>query len=150
MSCIFCKLVNGEIESAKFWENEYYIAVLDIFPNVKGMALVITKKHYPSDIFDQMPNSEYIKFFDAANEIIKILKTGLNVHRVALVVEGLGINHAHIKLYPLHGLTQNFQEMWGAEHIYFEKYHGYISTQLGPKADINELKKLADVINHKG
>jgi diadenosine tetraphosphate (Ap4A) HIT family hydrolase len=44
------------------------------------------------------------KFFVAAKKVSKLLKKSLKVHRIALVMEGMGVNHAHIKLYPLHGL----------------------------------------------
>ncbi len=57
------------------------------------------------------------------------------------------INHAHIKLYPLHGLESTFKEMWGKETVFFEKYEGYLSTLLGPQADMAELKKLAQHIS---
>ncbi|KKQ32782.1 MAG: hypothetical protein US49_C0005G0001 [candidate division TM6 bacterium GW2011_GWF2_37_49] len=39
--------------------------------------------------------------------------------------------------------------MWASQQIYFEKYEGYISTQLRPKADIAELKQSAQRINEK-
>jgi hypothetical protein len=32
---------------------------------------------------------------------VNLLKKGLGVHRVAMVMEGLGVNHLHIKLYPV-------------------------------------------------
>ena len=73
----------------------------------------------------------------------KILEKGLRVKRVAMVMEGLGVNHAHIKLYPLHGLLDRFKEMWAEDKVFFEKYKGYLSTQLGPKIDMVELKRLA-------
>ena len=41
--CIFCKIINGKIDSAKIWEDKEFIAVLDVNPNTKGMALVLTK-----------------------------------------------------------------------------------------------------------
>ena len=68
------------------------------------------------------------------------------ITRVAMVMEGMGINHAHIKLYPLHGVTEKFKEMWASEKVFFEKYEGYISTQLGPKAEMQELKNQAEHI----
>ena len=61
-------------------------------------------------------------------------------------MEGMGVNHAHIKLYPLHGVTEKFQETWAKEKKFFEKYEGYISTQLGPQIELEELKKLAEKI----
>ncbi|MFH1319778.1 MAG: hypothetical protein ABII90_03885, partial [Bacteroidota bacterium] len=41
--------------------------------------------------------------------------------------------HVHIKLYPLHGLDEKFKEIWAQKRIYFKRYKGYISTQLGPE-----------------
>jgi hypothetical protein len=58
----------------------------------------------------------------------------------------MGINHAHIKFYPLHGLEKEWKEMRAKNEIFFDTYEGYISTQLGPKADIEELKKIAQEI----
>jgi histidine triad (HIT) family protein len=43
--CIFCKIVRGEIPSAKVLENEKVLAFLDINPVSKGHTLVIPKAH---------------------------------------------------------------------------------------------------------
>lgn len=145
--CIFCKIVNGEIPSVKFWENKEFMAILDVNPNTKGMTLIISKKHYPSYIFE-MPNSIYSKMLLAAKKVSLMLDKKLRVQRTAMVMEGMGINHAHIKLYPLHGLDKKFEEMWAKDKVFFERYNGYITTQLGPQADINELKKLAEKLKN--
>lgn len=149
MDCVFCKIAKGEIDSAKIWEDNGFLALLDISPNTKGMALVITKEHFDSYIFS-MPDDVYQKFMLAAKNVGRLLEKGLNVKRVAMVMEGMGINHAHIKLYPLHGLEEEFKEMWAKEKVFFENYPGYITTQLGPQADISELKKLAEEIRMVG
>jgi len=143
--CIFCKLASGEIDSAKIWEDSEFFAILDNNPNTVGMTLVITKKHFPSYAFD-MPETTYKKFVSAARKVAKLLDQKLPVQRTAMVIEGMGIDHAHIKLYPLHGLSEKFIEMWGKDKVFFEKYPGYISTQLGPQANLSELKKLAEKI----
>ena len=142
MECIFCKIVDGEIDSAKIWEDEEFQAIFDIMPNTKGMALVLTKEHYDSYAFD-MPNKIYGKFMQAVKKVSRIMEKGLKVKRVAMVMEGMGVNHAHIKLYPLHGVDEKFKEMWAKDKIYFDKYEGYISTQTGEKANLAELKELA-------
>lgn len=77
------------------------------------------------------------------------MEKGLGVKRVALVMEGMGINHAHPKLYPLHGLKEKFKEMWAKDKVYFKNYPGRISTQLGPQANLANLQKLADEIKRK-
>ena len=143
--CIFCKIVNGEITSVKVWEDKNFVAILDINPNTEGMTLIIPKRHFDSDATD-MPNKEYIELMIASKRVAKLLEEKLNVKRVAIVMEGLGVNHVHIKLYPIHGLDEKFSEMWAKDKIYFNKYEGYISTQLGPKKSIEELKEIAEKI----
>ena len=145
VDCIFCKIINGAIPSVKIWEDKEHIAILDIMPNTEGMTLVIPKKHFDSYAFD-MPEEDYNKFLLASRNVAKLLEKGLGIKRVAMVMEGLGVNHAHIKLYPVYGLKDKFEEMWAPDKIYFEKYEGYISTQTGPKKTTEELQKVADKI----
>src|SRR3989344_9082469 len=143
MDCIFCKIVKGEIDSAKIWEDDEFLAILDVNPNTMGMTLVITKNHFDSYAF-LMPDSMYLKFLLACKKVVQLLQTTLHVKRVAMVMEGMGINHAHIKLYPMHGLEKEFEEIWAKDKVFFDNYPGYITTQLGPQAEVSELKKLAE------
>ena len=131
--------------SIKIWEDEKHIAILDINPNTKGVTLVITKSHYDSDATD-MSEKDYVALMMATKKVAKLLEKKLKVKRVAIVMEGLGINHVHVKLYPIHGLDEKFKEMWAKDKVFFEKYEGYISTQLGPQKSIEELKKLGEEI----
>ena len=144
-NCIFCKIVNGEIPSVKIWEDKKYIAFLDIKPNTKGMTLVIPKKHFDSDIFD-MPEKDAQELLAAARKVVKLLEKGLKVKRVAMVTEGMEINHVHIKLYPIHGLDEKFKVMIAKEKIYFDKYLGYITTLEGPLKSKEELEKVAEEV----
>ncbi len=148
IDCIFCKIIKGEIPCAKVWEDDDFIAILDAFPNTKGMTLVLPKEHYDSYIFDESEEF-YEKIMKASKKVAKMLEKGLGLQRIALVMEGMGVNHAHVKLYPLHGVDEKFKEMWADKKIFFDKYQGYISTQLGPKADPEELNKVAEEIKSK-
>lgn len=141
--CIFCKIVAGELPSVKIWEDKEHIAILDINPNMEGVTLVITKEHYDSDATD-MPDEEYTHLMLATKKVSKLIEKKLGVKRVALVMEGLGVDHVHIKLYPIHGIDEKFKEMWAKDLIYFNKYEGYISTQIGPKKSQEELNKFAE------
>lgn len=140
--CLFCKIVKKEIPCYKVYEDKEFLAFLDIYPNMIGMTLIIPKKHYSSDAFD-MPKDMYIKFMLVAKKIAKLLEKKLDVKRVAMVMEGMGIDHAHIKLYPLHGLKDKFVETWTSKKVFFKKYKGYITTLMGEKADDKELIKLS-------
>ena len=147
MRCIFCKIANGEIPSYKIKENKDFLAILDIQPNTLGMTLVLTKKHYPSYVF-KMNDKIYSKLLIFTKEVAKILDRKLKVKRTAMVMEGMGIDHAHIKLYPLHGLKKEFIETWNPKKIFFQKYKGYITTQLGPPMNKKKLEKLADKLQN--
>lgn len=44
--CIFCKIVNKEIDAKIVYESDKVLAFLDVFPESLGHALVIPKKHF--------------------------------------------------------------------------------------------------------
>ena len=143
--CIFCKIINERVPCHKIYEDKDFLAFLDIHPNTKGMTLVVSKRHYHSDAFD-MPKDAYIDLMLISKKIVKLLEKKLGVKRVAMVMEGMGIDHVHIKLYPLYGLKDKFVETWADKKIFFEKYEGYITTLMGKRADDKELAKLAKKI----
>lgn len=47
-NCLFCRILKGEIPSAKVFENEFVFAFRDINPQAPVHILVIPKKHYSS------------------------------------------------------------------------------------------------------
>ena len=141
--CVFCSLSAEENLTSKIWENEKFFSVLDLFPNTPGQVLVLTKKHFNSNVL-KMDKDYYAEFMLAAQEVSELMVKKLNVKRVSLVVEGMGVDHAHIKLYPMHGLEEEFVETLGSHQVFFEKYAGHICTLMGPMADENKLAELAE------
>ncbi len=47
-SCLFCKIIAGEIPSAKVYEDDLVLAFRDIAPQAPTHILVIPKVHIPS------------------------------------------------------------------------------------------------------
>ena len=45
-SCLFCKIVNGELASEKIYEDEHLIVFKDIHPVAPVHALIVPKTHY--------------------------------------------------------------------------------------------------------
>ncbi len=147
MDCIFCKIVNGEAPNHKIWEDEKHLAFLSIFPNTEGFAVVITKKHFPSD-FNSIPESVFVDLGLAAKKVGALLSSKLeDVGRTGLIYEGFGIDHLHVKLFPMHGTKM---DQWKPIHSnvdkYFEKYEGYISSHDYKRADDSHLAELAKKI----
>ena len=96
---IFSKIVAGEIPSYKCAENEKFYAFLDISPLAKGHTLVIPKREVDY-IFD-MEDDEIAEFQIFAKRVAVALKKAFPCRKVAQVVLGLEVPHAHIHLIPM-------------------------------------------------
>lgn len=59
--CIFCQIINGEIETIKIYEDNDIFAVLDIFPASPGHLLVFPRQHYQK--IEEIPESIFTKMF---------------------------------------------------------------------------------------
>lgn len=96
---IFSKISAGEIPSYKCAENDKFYAFLDINPLVKGHTLVIPRREVDY-IFD-MEDGELAEFHVFAKKVAKAIKKAFPCTKVAEVVLGLEVPHAHIHLIPM-------------------------------------------------
>lgn len=148
--CIFCEIIAGKIPASVFWENNTHMAFLAIDPNTEGFSCVIPKEHYESNPL-QIPDNELGKLIIESKKVASFLENYYeDVGRVGFVIEGLGINHAHIKLIPMHGTKHLKEGKWeqglSKTESWFEKYEGYLSSAGGPTADPIKLKEIANKI----
>ena len=99
MATIFSRIIAGEIPSYKVAEDDKFFAFLDINPLVKGHTLVVPKQEtdYLFDL-DDRTLADMIVF---AKRIARKLKEKIECKRVAVVVLGLEVPHAHIHLIPI-------------------------------------------------
>ena len=96
---IFSKIAAGEIPSYKCAENEEFYAFLDINPVAKGHTLVIPRREVDY-IFD-MDDAEIGRYQQFAKQVAIALKKAFPCKKVAEVVLGLEVPHAHIHLIPM-------------------------------------------------
>ena len=96
---IFSKIAAGEIPSYKCAENEEFYAFLDIYPLVKGHTLVIPRREVDY-IFD-MDDDEIGRYQQFAKRVAVAIKKAFPCKKVAQVVLGLEVAHAHIHLIPM-------------------------------------------------
>lgn len=130
-NCLFCKILDGTLPSRKIWEDENHIAVLTPYPNTPGFTVLITKEHHDSYIFALAPVVQ-ANLFRAASEVAKLLDTKLKCKRTGLVVEGMGVNHAHAKLIPMHGIPDgDWQPILSNVRTFSETYKGFLSSHDG-------------------
>jgi len=104
MASIFTKIINREIPADVFYEDEKFIAILDINPIRDGHILVIPKKEIDY-IFD-LDDHEYLELMSVSKKVAlnleEKLKGKVEFTRVAIIVEGLQVPHVHVHLVPLH------------------------------------------------
>ena len=96
---IFSKIAAGEIPSYKCAENDEFYAFLDINPLVKGHTLVIPRREVDY-IFD-MDDDELARYQVFAKRVALAVKKAFPCKKVAQVVLGLEVPHAHIHLIPM-------------------------------------------------
>ena len=96
---IFSKIAAGEIPSYKCAESEEFYAFLDINPVAKGHTLVIPRREVDY-IFD-MDDAEIGRYQQFAKQVAVALKIAFPCKKVAEVVLGLEVPHAHIHLIPM-------------------------------------------------
>ena len=148
--CIFCTIVTGTIPAASYWESDEFLAFLSIDPNTPGFSCVIPKSHYGSDCL-RLPDDVLERFILAAKTVAKMLERHYaDVGRVGLVMEGTGIDHAHIKLVPMHGTEHLKRGEWkqspSGKELWFDHYEGWIASCGGPMANPEELHRLAEAL----
>lgn len=99
MASIFTRIIDGEIPCYKVAEDANYFAFLDINPLAKGHTLVIPKKEvdYIFDLDDETLSGMMV----FAKKVAAKIKEATNCRKVAVVVLGLEVAHAHIHLIPI-------------------------------------------------
>ena len=99
MASVFTRIVKGEIPCYKVAEDDRYFAFLDINPLAKGHTLVIPKEE-TDNIFD-LDDRTLADMMVFAKRIARKIHANIACKKVAVVVLGLEVPHAHIHLIPI-------------------------------------------------
>jgi len=132
--CIFCKIIEGKIPSFKIFEDDNYLAFLDISQFTRGHTLVIPKKHYRF-VWDIEDIDGYFSF---VKKIAEHYKNDLGFKYVDSLIFGRLVHHAHTHLLPHNGDDKEWDKaLEGLE--YFHNPNRRLSTENGNKI-VNEFK----------
>ncbi|MBR2975933.1 MAG: HIT family protein [Alistipes sp.] len=99
MASIFSRIIAGEIPCYKVAENQKFFAFLDIAPLAKCHTLVVPKREV--DYFYDLEDDELAEMIVFAKSIAKKIQATTQCKKVATVVLGLEVAHAHIHLVPM-------------------------------------------------
>ena len=101
MPSIFTKIVRGEIPCHKILEDEKYFAFLEIRPLRPGHTLVIPKQEV--DYFFDLDDAAMSGLLAFSRRVASAIRKATSCEKVAVVVYGLLVRHAHVHLVPVDG-----------------------------------------------
>ena len=140
-SCVFCKIINNEIPSAKIYEDDLVLAFLDLGPINYGHALVIPKEHHESS--STIPEATAGRMFKVGSRIGVALKRKLdydafNLHLADGSAAGQVVMHAHLHVVP-RGVEDGFRWNW-RQLKYEDGKMQEIASEIAPRvaADLAE------------
>jgi histidine triad (HIT) family protein len=95
-NCIFCKIVRGEIPSYTVYEDDNFLAFIDIHPQSPGHVQVIPKQHYRY-VWD-VPNAG--EYFTVVQKIALAQRKAFATDWILSKIVGDEVHHAHIWVFP--------------------------------------------------
>ena len=102
-SCIFCKIIKGDIPSSTIYEDDNVKVIMDIAPSAKGHAILLVKQHV-ANVFE-MDAELAGKVFSVVPKIATAIKEelgcdGMNILQNNGVAAGQTVFHLHIHFIP--------------------------------------------------
>ncbi|WP_163537134.1 HIT family protein [Gracilibacillus sp. YIM 98692] len=113
--CIFCKIICGDIPSAKVYEDDQVYAFLDISQVTKGHTLIIPKTHTKNiyETNEEIASELFSRVPKVANAIKQAFTPqGLNILNNNEEYAGQSVFHIHIHLIPRYDQNDGFGAKW--------------------------------------
>jgi histidine triad (HIT) family protein len=109
MATIFSQIIRGEIPCYKIYEDDFYLAFLDIMPLTMGHTLVIPKRE-ESYIFN-LHEDELSGLMQVSQKVARAVEKAVPCKRIGVAVIGLEVPHTHIHLVPINQVGDiNFEK----------------------------------------
>ena len=103
MSCVFCAIVAGEAPAIRIYEDDDFLAILDIRPFTRGHTLVLPKRHTvdltdtpPETLADMITVGQRIARAARATELADATNIAINDGRAAFQT----VSHVHLHVLP--------------------------------------------------
>ncbi|XP_008298895.1 uncharacterized protein LOC103371365 [Stegastes partitus] len=141
---LFSRIVRGEEQQWRLWEDDGHVAFLTPFPNSPGFTVLVPRRPLTSDIF-RLEKGDYEDLVLATKKVSRLLEEGLSAWGVGLIFEGFEIDYAHAKLIPLLLPSSSEAEDDAAKPPspqFYPTYPGYVSSEDGPEASSDSLKEM--------
>ena len=114
-NCIFCKIINKEIPSNIVYEDDKFLAFLDIAKATNGHTILIPKKHSKNilECDDELLKEMIVLAKNIANKFMdKLGAKGCNILTNCNEVAGQTCFHFHIHIIPRYNEFDGFEPMF--------------------------------------
>lgn len=103
MASIFTKIIQGELPCHKLYEDENYLAFLDVRPIRAGHSLVIPKKEV--DYIFNLEDDELSGLMSVAKKVALAIEKEIPCKKIGMTVIGIEVPHTHVHLLPIDGVS---------------------------------------------
>ena len=128
-NCIFCKIISKDISSFIVYEDDDFLAFLDIMPKSEGHTVIVPKKH--KETIDELDEKDLEKIGPVIKSVVDLLKKSINPDGFTIginhgKVAGQEVNHLHVHIIPrfdgddggsIHSVVDNAKDL-NVEEIY--------------------------------
>lgn len=104
VSCVFCKIVRGEIPAVKVGEDERTLTFMDIQPASAGHTLTVPKVHAPNLL--EIAEADLFAVAAASQRVARAVKKALEPDGIRVVqtngaAAGQSVFHYHVHVIPM-------------------------------------------------
>ena len=101
-SCLFCRIVAGDVPSRRIYADDHAVAFLDIGPWHRGHSLVVSRRHVPDLVTGAPALPEIAPAIDAVARLLMrtLAADGVNVLSSTGAVAGQEVFHLHVHVVP--------------------------------------------------
>ncbi len=130
-NCVFCKIVAWETPSQRVYEDDEFIAFLDINPVNFGHTLVIPREHYAN--FQVTPEQTLAGMMKIAKKIAPAMTTAMNAPAFNVTFNsgqeaGQAVDHVHLHIIPRY--ADDGHKSWIGRHRYAEGEMGATASKI--------------------
>jgi histidine triad (HIT) family protein len=101
--CVFCQIAAGRLPSIRVYEDDDFLAFMDIAPQTEGHFLLVTRAHYATTL--EMPDRLLARALPLAKKLARAAQDGLAVPGFNILqnngqVAGQAVPHWHLHIIP--------------------------------------------------
>ena len=131
MPCVFCKIVKWETPSQRVYEDDKFIAFLDINPVNFGHTLVIPREHYAN--FQETPDGVLENMIKLVKRIAPAILTAMSAPAFNVTFNvgseaGQAVDHVHLHIIPRY--SEDGHKAWSGRNRYAEGEMGATARKI--------------------